>query len=313
MSDCRRFHELIEQHLGEGLSASDHSDLAKHCRDCHDCAELMTLHTDLVGMRTECPIPEKSAFRDMRTSVLDETATSHAFRKTSKKAPTFLADLGRFWRAHLLPSGFATAAVLVCALFVGRMSMPVQSLESELLRHAATGGGETQAGIADFWESPYFFDNVSVRRRGQGQLAFSFDASRHLEMELPQTAPLAREILLHAILAPSSLGSRLEAMKMAPEIQDERLKEALIATLLYDADPTVRINALGVLVRYPYDQRSEDTLIQALSLDHDVQIRMTVLEELSRHEVDPSLVRTAINKNSALGTKAILRQAAQYF
>ena len=125
-----------------------------------------------------------------------------------------------------------------------------------------------QTGLDSYWDSQFTFANVSVRPQGQGQLALSFDACRHVDLQVAQDSPLAREVLLHAIMEPSSLGSRLQAMEVTPAISDGRLKDALIFTMLNDQNAAVRLNALSVLARYPYDQKSwtDQVLTESLEL-----------------------------------------------
>jgi hypothetical protein len=267
-----------------------------------------------VHLGDDVPVPEKSDFRDMREAVLAATAQPRNERAIGSEPRTgFLIDLSRFWRAHPLPSGLATAAVLVCSLFVGRELSQEGSLEEQLLRQSAQWPAAQQAGLDTYWEAPYSFANVSVRSRGQGELELSFDASRHVDVQVPQDSPLAREVLLHAILDPSSMGSRLRAMEATAPLGDRRLKEALIVTMLNDSDATVRLSALGVLARYPYDSQSQDALLQILGQDQDAQMRLTALEELARRNVGPEIIRDAAQDNDPQGTMAILRQASISF
>ena len=308
MSQCHRYQELIESCLAEEISTRDQADLDEHCTACPECANLLELHRDLLVLDDEITMPDKHEFRDMREAVLASTESSGV------DAPGgFLIDLRRLWQSHPIPSGLATAAVLVCAVFLGRAIQQDRSLEDQLLQQSTQWTTAQQAGLDSYWDAPYSFTNVSVRDRGQGQLALSFDASRHVDLQVAQDSPLAREVLLHAILDPSSMGSRLRAMEATPAIGDSRLKEALIVTMLNDPDATVRLNAIGVLARYPYDKQSQDALLQTLGHDEDVQMRLTALEELARRNVGPEMIREAIGEDAPQGTKAILREASVSF
>ena len=308
MSQCRRYQELIESRLAEEISFRDGAELDEHCAVCDECARLMELHRDLLTLDAETAMPDKHDFREMRESVLAATASPRA-----EAAGGFLRDFGRLWQAHPLPSGLATAAVLVCAVFFGRGIHPERSLEEQLLNQSPQWSMAQQASLDSLLDAPYSFTNVSVRDQGQGQLALSFDVSRHVDLQVGQDSPLAREVLLQAILDPSSMGSRLRAMEATPPIGDVRLKEALVVTMLDDPDASVRLNALEVLARYPYDELSRDALLQSLGHDEDVQIRLTALEELARWNVGPEMIREAVGEDASQGTKAILRQASFSF
>ncbi len=316
MSNCRRYQELIEHFLADEISAEDRADLEDHCVACPECTGLMTLHQDLLALGREIPLPARHDLREMREAVLAVTATRQQAPGGSGSPapkPGFLPDLGRFWRAHPVPSGLATAAVLVCAVFLGQWSPQKSSFVEELLRQSVQESKVRQGGLDGYWEAPYSFANVSVRPQGQGILALSFDASRHVNLQVAQDSPLAKEVLLNAILEPSSMGSQLRAMEVTPPIRDGRLKDALIVTMLNDPDPTVRLNALNVLARYPYDQQSQDALLQTLGQDKDVQMRLTALDELARRNVGQDTIRHAVGENAPPGTMAMLRQAAVSF
>jgi hypothetical protein len=308
MSQCHRYQELIESCLAEEISSSDRAELDEHCAACAECANLLELHRDMLVLDDEITMPDKHQFREMRAAVLAATDSPRSETRTG-----FLVDLSRLWRMHPIPSGLATAAVLVCAIFFGRAIHQDRSLEEQLLQQTTQWTTAQQASLDSYWDAPYSFTNVSVRPRGQGQLALSFDASRHVDLQVAQDSPLAREVLLHAIMDPSSMGSRLRAMEATPSIGDARLKEALIVTMLNDPDASVRLNALGVLARYPYNAQSQDALLQTLGQDEDVQMRLTALEELARWNVGSEMIREAVGDDASQGTQAILREASISF
>jgi hypothetical protein len=224
----------------------------------------------------------------------------------------FLADLGRLWRAHPVPSGLATAAVLVAAVLLGRLNTPADDFDRALLQ-AVDRPVAQAASLESYWDTPYAFANVTVRPEGQGQLALSFDVCRHVDLQVAQDSPLAREVLLHAILEPSTMGSQLRAMEVSPQMRDSRLKQALILTMHNDPDATVRLNALDVIVRYPYDQQIENALLETLKNDEDVQMRLTAMEELARRDVGLDTIRNAVGDEKTEAARAILREAAVSF
>lgn len=307
MKHCRRYQDLIENYLADDISSTDRSDLDEHCSTCRECAALLALHGDLRELGEDIPMPQQLEFRDMREAVM--AATGSVNRKSG-----FLIELGHLWRAYPAAAGLATAAALICAVFLGRWTPAGGgSIDEDLLRQSDQWQTAQAAGLDASLDSPYSFANVSVRQRAQGQLELSFDACRHVELQVDQDSPLAREVILQAILDPSTMGSRLRAMEVTPQMEDDRLKDALIATMLYDSDVAVRINALAVLVRYPYDRTSQDALLQALGQDQDVQMRLTVLEELGRQKVDPETIREAVGKYDPDRNMAVMHKATASF
>ena len=308
MSNCRNYQELIENILIDDISTEERKALEEHCSSCPDCAGLMDLHSNLQQMGAEVPMPQRHEMRDMREAVLAATSEDAEVARGG-----FLVDLTKLWRAHPLPTGLATAAVLVFMVFLGQRNTENYSLEDELHRQSVKSPIAQQAGLESYLDAPYSFANVTVRPGNQGQLELSFDVSRHLNIQVSQDSPLAREVLIHAILEPSSMGSRLSAMAATAAMQDDSLKEALVMTMLNDPDPTVRVNAMAVLNQYPYDQNSQEAYLQTLRQDQDVQMRLTALEELARRNVGMETIRAAVGKEDPNGTMAILRQASTMF
>jgi len=313
MNRCHRYQDLIESCLADQITSADRADLDEHCTACAECAGQLTVHRNLLELGNEIPLPGQLELRDMREAVLAATGERKPADNNARSRAGFLADLGRLWRTHPLPAGLATAAVLVGAVLLGRGIPQDHSLERALMQQSNGWATVGAASLDEYLDSPFSFANVSVRHQEQERLALSFDVSRHVDMLVAQDSPLAREVLLQAILEPSSLGSRLRAMKVTPQLRDDRLKEALVATMLDDPDPAVRINALAVLAQYPYDQHSQDALIQTLRQDQDVQMRLTALDELARQNVGLETIRNAVGDDDPNGTMALLHQAAMKF
>jgi hypothetical protein len=310
MNTCERFQKLIEEHLADEISAADREALDAHAASCAECRELLTLHQKLAELGDEIPMPAESRFAEMRESVLAVSGTRGSDTQRAKPRG-FLVDLAHLWQSYPLPAGLATAAVLILAVFLGRWSPRSQSLETQLVgdaSHWVTTEGES---LQDAWNSPYSFRNVAVRPTPQGRLSLSFDASRHVEMQVAQSSPLAREVLLHAILEPTSMGSRLSAMNATTQMHDPRLEQALLLTMLNDPDPTARINALSVVARYPYDDAIQQAYLQSLRQDPDVELRLQVLEQLARQGVATQTIRNAVADDDPYGSLLLMRQATQ--
>jgi hypothetical protein len=151
---------------------------------------------------------------------------------------------------------------------------------------------------------------VSVRPAGNGNLDLSFDVCRRVGLVAPKDSPIATEVLMHAILEPSALGSRITAMELTGEILDPKLREALIYTLHKDPDLAVRTEALSVLGRYPYDSDIQDALLTTLREDAEVQMRLLALEYLSGKKVNMETIRRTIRERRMDSDPAVLQYAS---
>ena len=297
MSDCRQYQELLEDFLAGEIVASDLADLRGHCDRCRECAELLELHEGLLAMGEEIPEPDQDDLDDVREAVLERVSPRTSFRM----------DLGRLWRAHPVAAGFSVAAALACAVFLGRWSPVVQTDGEDQLLAVINQQAARQSGLEDYWNAPLSFANVTVRPQADGQLALSFDVSRHLDVQAAADSPLAREVLMHAILEPSSLGSRFGAMDVTPQIMDRQLEEAVAFTMHNDPSLTVRLNALAALARYPYDGRIQDAMLQTLKQDSEVQMRLLALEHLTRQHVGQETIRNTVYEAGLASDVAVLQ------
>jgi hypothetical protein len=124
-------------------------------------------------------------------------------------------------------------------------------------------------------------------------------------------SPLTREILVHAMIDPSAMGTRLTAMGVARESMDEKLREALAFILLNDPSLPVRLRSLEILTQYASDPVVQDALLASLSQDPSVQIRLLALESLAREQVGPGVVRQALGETLDSNDRAVLHRAAE--
>lgn len=319
MSDCRACREWIESALAGQLPAAQRAELLRHAEVCADCRALLQLHDELAAAAVIVPEPEPGSLAAMREEVLARIAGRGAAPRARR---SFAADLAALWRAHPAPAALALAATLAVAVLLGAAGLPpwrapgasprtpaqgANALLGELRRTAAA-----RTGLDDFWDTPYSLANVAVRPRTDGMLSMSFDVCRHIDVEADRQSPLAREVLLHAILEPSSLGSRFEAIALSPEIPDDSLKEALILTLREDPSLAVRVNTLATLARYPLDASIQDALVRTLRSDPEVQMRLLALAQLTSRRVDLEQLRSTVNEPEFDRSLVLLQQMTGY-
>ena len=309
MKKCEDFHAILRNHLtGEALPDELES-LQTHCRSCSDCRALMDLHLQLAQAGEDMPVPREADLQNMRAGVLAQISRNRAGRaRRSSERWRHLGAMVRLRPAFALP----IAVVLILgAVFLGRWSTTFgparfddQRLLGEINRLASR-----QVGLDGYWDTPYSYSNVSVRPVNGVDVDLSFDVSRRVRMRTPSDSPVAKEVLLHAILSPAPLGSRIKAMELAPGTMDPKLKEALIFALHRDPDLTIRIEALSVLGRYPYDPGVRDAMLTTLRLDHSVQMRLLALERLADRQVKLETLQQAIGESGVGSNRAVMQHA----
>ena len=243
----------------------------------------------------------------MRQGVLAEI-TAHGARATRWSPGRWLME---WWHRLAVLRPVAMAVLVALAVLAGRWSVTPPRLDDDLLLAEIQHQAAMQNDLAGFWDAPFSYTNIAVRPRSDGDLELGFDVSRHIELVTPRQSPLAREVLVHAILESRRLGTRLKAMELAPELQDARLREALVLALHNDPEPAVRLKALALLGRDPNIARGQEALFQTLRNDRSIQLRLAALEALAAQQVDPLRVRQAIQSMDLTGNRAVLQHAVQ--
>lgn len=309
MSDCREYEVLFEDLMAGEIEEADLAALQAHGETCAACADLLELHRDLGRLAGEVSEEEREALREVRGGVMAKIASGEgradgAAGVRNPRSPFSLR------RRHAWAAAAAAVILLLGGAAIGRWSAPAPALDDQLTLHAVRQLAARERGLDEYWDSPYSFENVAVRSEPGNEVVLSFDVSRHVETRTARTSPLAREVLLHAILEPSSLGSRVNAMELTAQITDDRLKRAMILTMHSDPSLTVRVNALAVLKRYPYDDEIQTAMLKTLSDDPEVQMRLLALEYLAAQEVGMEKIRGALEEDASPAGRAVLQEVS---
>lgn len=307
MNVCKQWESRIRACLAGELPPAERANLLEHARACRPCRAVLELHHRLENAAADPPPPTEAEFQAMRRAVRDRLERSAA----PAGRPSLLQDLAILFRAHPALSAGVAVVLLVAVFLLGRWSdRPPANLESQVVEaiHAQARNGQ---GLAGYWDSPFVYSNVTFRPAPDGRLALSFDVTRHVSLVAPEDSPVAREVMVHAILDPSSVGPRLKAISLSEGVADERLKEALIFALHRDSNLAVRRKALAVLVRYPADPDIEAALLETLRNDEAVQLRLEALYGLAERRTDPSVIRQALPTGGRPGDAAVRQEASR--
>ena len=276
MDDCTRFFNQIADLRLRQLEDEDQTELFAHLATCGDCRDLMRFHEDLASAGGEFGEVDSEALAGVRRRVLDEIRSTEVVVAAVAKPAAFWA----VGRSRLLAA--AAAAVLAIGGFAaGRMVAGANPTGGDLLVATLEDGAQDHRRLRDVEDSPNIISNVTVRAVGEGRVAMSFDVGRHLEIERPVSDPLVNEVLVHAILDQSSMGSRLKAVSMASRADNGKVEEALVFSMLDDPDLPVRMRALEILAERPIRDSVEQGLMKVLRHDESMQMRLLAIEVLA--------------------------------
>jgi hypothetical protein len=307
MKECNDYKEMIQSYIAGEISPTNLDSLYHHCRECPDCGQLWEVHSNLAAAGGELPAPPEDGLLAMRANVLAQISRDEGARSGRIR----WWDLGALLRARPVAALPMAAALVVVSIVAGRWSASTPDMNDSTILREINQQASRQAGLIDYWDTPFSYTNVSAQPVEGGNLDLSFDVSRRVRFVTPMDSPLAREVLMAAILEPSAMGSRMKAMALAPEIMDPNLKEALIYTMHSDPDLAVRMEAMSVLSKSPYDAATQKAFLTTLREDQEVQMRLQALEYLAGKKVNINTIRKAIEEPQMESDTAVLQYATE--
>jgi hypothetical protein len=312
MSDCEHFHSCL---LPEELSDSQLQELREHCRECQTCRELYELHEELAVWGDEVRSAELEDLEALRPEVLAKVSRQAG---SSPRVAAGHSIRGPWFRGISAASAAAASLVVfVAGLAVGRSGVEtpaqdaVDGIPAGLARaiHADAAANQSLPDVAD---SRFTYSNVSFRTLDQGRVALDFDVTTHVQLVESAESAVVRDVLVHALLDPSSTGARLKAMSYAGGRMESKVKDALIFTLHQDPSLAVRLKALTILADHLDDGDVEAAVLGALQDDESVQMRLLALDYLAAHDHDRSRIREVIEENQRPGAEALKVRLAEY-
>jgi hypothetical protein len=307
MKECKDYKEMIQSYIAGEISPTDLDSLYHHCRECPDCGQLWEVHSNLAAAGEELPVPPEDGLAAMRANVLAQISRGEGTRSGRIR----WWDLGALLHARPVVALPMAAALIVVSLVAGRWSVSTPEIDDSTILREISQQASRQAGLIDYWDTPFSYTNVNAQPVEGGNLDLSFDVSRHVRFVTPMNSPVAREVLMHAILEPSAVGSRMKAMALAPEIMDPKLKEAVVFTMHNDPNLVVRMEAMSVLSKSPYDAAIQKAFLTTLREDQEVQMRLQALEYLAGKQVNINTIRKAIEEPQLESDTAVMQYATE--
>jgi hypothetical protein len=281
MNECTMFFHDMEDLRERRLDDEKQKALFAHLTSCASCRDLLDFHEDLSAAGREFDGPSEQAFKGVRKSVMNEISSD-----TNVHRAEVVAIRRPFFRRPQLLAVAASVLVLLAGFVLGRMVDQNTVSESDLLIAALENSAAQNLRLQDVEDSPTLISNVAFRPLDGGRVALAFDVAQHLEVQRDEDDPLVNEVLVHAMLDQSSLGSRLKAISFAGTASNAKVQEALIFAMVNDPDLPVRLRSLEILCKGPMSERVEEGLFQVLQHDDSMQMRLLAVEFLAQR--DPS-------------------------
>ena len=309
MSKCNKFKTLIQNYVSGEIAPSELDSLHKHCSSCADCRALLDLHIEMSELGDSIPQPQEPDFQAMRDRVSSQILRDRQRHRSGSS----LWDLTALFRLRPVTALSVMVILLVTAVFLGRWSVgyPFQRVQynDNMLMNAISMQASTQQGLDNYWDAPFSYSNISARPVAGGKVDLSFDVCRRIRTVTASNSPLARDVLSQAILNLAPLGNRMMAMEMVSSSMDPKLYEIIIFAMHNDPEPAIRMEALSILTKEPYNNRLKEAFMTTLRQDKSVQMRLLALRHLAANKVGTNILQRIIHEANMESDPAVMQYA----
>ncbi|MGI9101114.1 MAG: HEAT repeat domain-containing protein [Terriglobales bacterium] len=296
--NCEWVKSNITLYVYEELPDDGRYELEQHIARCADCAaELETMKAFRTSMSAAAqvePTPNLLAASRMRLQEALETAEQHRGWR--------LLDPASWLRQMKFSPALAAALLIVgFGVGIGTAWRIVPRGANTIIQGASAQPAEASiAGIRDIQQQP-----------GSDKVEIKYDTVIPQKVEGSLNDQKIQQLLLYAARSNYNSGVRQESVNLlSQKPDDQRIREALKAALLYDTNPGVRLKALESLSPYVKDDITvRDAMLQALQNDSNPGVRAEAIHLLQSVRVDSS-VRVVLQRLAKEDRSDFIRRQA---
>jgi hypothetical protein len=275
------FREKIALYFYGELSEQERVQFEQHKIQCEECSveyeKQFALLNDL--KRTKGIIVNDRILSSARYQL------GKALRQEFKTESGSLID--KYFSFLFTPFRFVSslAIVLTIGLMIGYVLSPAGS--SLPVVENTNGEYFNTAASSVFNEKTIRISNVHFvdADASDGEIEFEFEAITPVRMKGPVNDSEIQKVLAYSMLNNMNPGSRLNSINAIESKQllsvDNETKNALLTVMLTDENPGVRLEALKVLKRLPYDEIIKQGFLTVLTSDTTSGLRIEAVNAIS--------------------------------
>lgn len=275
------FKDKILLYFYEELSQQERAEFEKHKVNCEECSKV---YNDELSFFSEL---EKDKFPVVNDGLLSSARyqLSKALRNEQKSVNESVVD--QVLSFFFTPYRFALSSAVVLTLgiligytfFSGRSSAPVSGYSNGNYINASDGFELNQQVLRI--SNLHFIDADA----SDGEIEFEFEAIKPVRLKGSVNDPQIQAVLAYSMLNNQNPGSRLSsinAIETKPQLKiDSDTKNSLLTVMLTDENPGVRLEALKVLKKLPYDETIKQSFLTVLTSDTTSGLRIEAINAIS--------------------------------
>jgi hypothetical protein len=270
------YKKLLQLSLYGELDSVEQALLKEHIISCEECRhefEDQKNLMEIISIRRTKEVDDKilSAARyQLRGALKAETEKKNILQTAADNILQFFTTPIRFTAA-----GFAIllAGILIGSFFFGRTHTIINDKTTDEVQYASLTDDIKITNLRFIDSDP-----------SDGQVEFTFEASRPVHMRGKVTDPKIQGLLTYAMLNEQNPGSRLNSINAmdteTPMLYDSDVKNALITVVMTDENSGVRREALKLMSKLPYDESLKQTYLYVITNDSISGLRIAAMNSL---------------------------------
>lgn len=277
--DHNEFKEWMTLYYYEELSGPEKEIFENHLGECALCS---TEYNQFKAVMKEINNVEQNIV-NQDLLFASRQKLSHALRnnKSEKESRGMLSVILDFFKYPRL--AFSLGAALIMGFIIGYFVFSSSDI-TEL------NGSNNYVNVNDDFLEGDRLPKISNLNfidadAGDGEIEIEFEAARPVRLKGSVNDPVIQSVLAYSMLNNQNPGSRLNSVNAihAPGQMklDVDTRNALLTVLLTDPNPGVRLEALKVLRRLPYDQSVKQAFLTVLTSDTTSGMRIEAINALS--------------------------------
>ena len=199
----------------------------------------------------------------------------------------FVNNIRRFFfdNYRLAFGGIVTFAF---GIVIGYMLLVPRLSQKQAIENPIVAGNEVKADNLEKGNPQISNIQLNDSNLRNGEVAVTFDEVKPVKVTGQPNDPFIKKLLIASLLNESNPGVRLRSVNtIAQEVNkesfkpDTKIKVALITAMKTDGNPAVRREALNALIKYPFDNEIRDALLGVLSSDRNSGMRVASINALA--------------------------------
>lgn len=321
----KNYLEWINTGIIDELSPEEKNELDIHIADCYECKEAMNENERIFGVISNLKFkePDESLLNDARlqlkAAIRIERNKPGFFETMKERLKDFFFEYNKL--------AYPGLAILLLGFFVGYL---VFSSSNDGMYNGHFALVNSNNGAQTIQNGDVKITNVRITNSSQtdDEVEFEFDAIQSVKVKGNIGEEKIQKLLMHSIIDNKNVGTRLNSIYMLANEKtaalDKDIKAAVSTVVRSDENSGVRLEALKVLARFPFDETMKQTLLHVLMYDSNSGMRISAINILlesvkSGHALDEnalSLFREKFsnddNQYVRLKAQSVLEEKTNY-